>query len=215
MIYKLNKSYDTKTERTQRVLDVAEMFGLGLDDKRFVVLDDFEVDIRQGDIVYITGQSGSGKSTILRELQKQMAEQGLKISDIRNVVLDNTKPIINQVYPDDHNMTRTLELFSFVGLSDANLFLRKPCELSDGQLYRFYLAKMIEAEADVWIADEFLALLDRVTAKVIAFNIQKIARKVGVTLIVATTHNDMVQDLCPSVLIQKRYQDKIETTRGE
>lgn len=213
MIYKLNRQFDTEVERSQRVLDVAEMFGLGLDDKTFVVLNDLELDIRDGDIVYITGQSGSGKSTILKELRAEMDKRGISVCSIDEVELLD-KPIVDQVYHDNSSLSKTLELFSLVGLSDANLFLRKPNELSDGQRYRFRLAKMIESGAKVWMADEFLALLDRVTAKVIAYNIQKIARKVGVTLIVATTHRDMVEDLHPDLYIEKRYQDKIKVEKA-
>lgn len=214
MIYTLNKQFDTEVERSQRVLDVAEMFGLGLDDKTFVVLKDLELDIHDGDVVYITGQSGSGKSTILKELRTEMDRRGIPVCAIDEVeMLD--KPIVDQVYPENSSLSKTLELFSFVGLSDANLFLRKPNELSDGQRYRFRLAKMIESGAKVWMADEFLALLDRVTAKVIAYNIQKIARKTGATLIVATTHRDMVQDLSPDLYIEKRYQDKIKVEKSE
>lgn len=211
MIYKLNKQFDTEVERSQRVLDVAEMFGLGLDDKTFVVLKDLELDIHDGDIVYITGQSGSGKSMILKELRQAFESAGKRVANIDEVELLD-KPIVDQVYPKEKTLNKTLELFSLVGLSDANLFLRKPNELSDGQCYRFRLAKMIESGAEVWMADEFLAVLDRVTAKVIAYNIQKIARKVGATLIVATTHRDMVEDLAPDLYIEKRYQDKVKVS---
>lgn len=205
----LSKSFDTEVERTQRVLDVAEMFGLGLDDKTFNVLTDLELEIEPGDVVYITGQSGSGKSTILQELRKAFESKGIPVAVASEIeMLD--KPIVDQVYPENKLLSKTLELFSFVGLSDANLFLRKPSELSDGQRYRFMLAKMIESGAKVWMADEFLALLDRTTAKVIAYNIQKIARKTGATLVVATTHRDMVDDLQPSLYIEKRYQDKVK-----
>ena len=48
--------------------------------------------------------------------------------------------------------------------------------------------------------DEFAACLDRDTAKIIAFNLQKIARQQGKAVIAATTHNDLVEDLNPSVL---------------
>ena len=47
----------------------------------------------------------------------------------------------------------------------------------------------------------------------IAFNLQKIARRVGATVLVATTHSDMVEDLAPSIYIDKRYREKIEITR--
>lgn len=205
----LTKRFDTEVERTQRVLDVAEMFGLGLDDKQFTVLDGLKLDIKQGDVVYITGQSGSGKSTVLKELRQEYEKRGVKVAVASEIEMID-QPIVDQIYPGNKLLSKTLELFSFVGLSDANLFLRKPSELSDGQRYRFMLAKMIESGAQVWMADEFLALLDRVTAKVIAYNIQKIARKVGATLIVATTHRDMVDDLAPDLYIEKRYQEKVK-----
>lgn len=205
----LTKRFDTEVERTQRVLDVAEMFGLGLDDKTFTVLNDLKLEIRDGDIVYITGQSGSGKSTILKELRKEFEKLGKKIAVAGEIEMQEV-PIVDQVYPEEKSLSKPLELFSLVGLSDANLFLRKPSELSDGQRYRFMLAKMIESGAEIWMADEFLALLDRMTAKVIAYNVQKIARKVGATLVVATTHRDMVEDLAPSLFIEKGYQDKVK-----
>ena len=209
MKYTLNRQFDTNVKRTSRVLDVAEMFGLGLDDKTFRVLTDLELEVEQGDIVYITGQSGSGKSTILHELKNEMTKAGLKVADFSDLKVTD-EPIVDQVYPKEKSLNKPLELFALVGLSDANLFLRSPKELSDGQRYRFMLAKLIETGAQVWMADEFLALLDRITAKVIAFNIQKIARKVGATLVVATTHRDMVGDLHPDLFIEKKYQDKVK-----
>nr|DAM63248.1 MAG TPA: hypothetical protein [Caudoviricetes sp.] len=211
MKYTLNRQFDTNVKRTSRVLDVAEMFGLGLDDKTFRVLTDLELEVEQGDIVYITGQSGSGKSTILHELKNEMTKAGLKVADFSDLKVTD-EPIVDQVYPKEKSLNKPLELFALVGLSDANLFLRSPKELSDGQRYRFMLAKLIETGAQVWMADEFLALLDRITAKVIAFNIQKIARKVGATLVVATTHRDMVDDLHPDLFIEKKYQDKVKVT---
>lgn len=210
----LTKRFDTEVERTQRVLDVAEMFGLGLDDKTFTVLNDLKLEIRDGDVVYITGQSGSGKSTILKELRKEFEKMGKKVAVASEIEMQEV-PIVDQVYPEETSLSKPLELFSLVGLSDANLFLRKPSELSDGQRYRFMLAKMIESGAEIWMADEFLALLDRVTAKVIAYNVQKIARKVGATLVVATTHRDMIEDLAPSLFIEKGYQDKVKLVTEE
>lgn len=207
-VYRVDKRFTTEVERTDRVLEIAEAFGLGLDDKEFVVFDNLDLEINQGDVVYITGQSGSGKSTVLRELSEQMRELGL--ADIDAVFLDNSKPLIDQI---GKTTAEALNLLSIAGLNDAWLFIRKPNELSDGQRYRFRLAKIIESGAKVWVADEFLAVLDRTTAKVLAFNMQKIARKVGATLIVATTHTDMVQDLAPTLFIEKRYREKIKIVR--
>lgn len=208
-IYTIDKKYTTDVERSERVLEIAEAFGIGLDDKQFVVFDNLPLEINQGDIVYITGQSGSGKSTVLRELAEEMTKAGLSVADIDKVELQD-KPLIDQI---GESLQEALTILSIAGLNDAYLFVRKPKELSDGQRYRFRLAKLIESGANVWIADEFLAVLDRTTAKVIAYNIQKIARKVGATVLVATTHGDMVEDLAPDLYIDKRYREKIEIVR--
>lgn len=209
-VYHLDKRFNSHVTRTDRVLEIAEAFGLGLDDKEFVIFDNQPLEVRQGDVVYITGQSGSGKSLALRELKAQMATEGLAIADIDEVPLDADKPLIDQI---GASTAEALTYLSVAGLNDAYLFVRRPQELSDGQRYRFKLAKIIESGARVWVADEFLAVLDRTTAKVIAFNLQKVARKVGATLMVATTHTDMVDDLAPNLYVYKRYREKIEIVR--
>jgi ABC-type ATPase with predicted acetyltransferase domain len=204
--YHVDVRFQTRVERTPRVLEVAENFGLGLSDKEFVVFDNAAVEINQGDVVYITGESGAGKSILLRELSRKMTEEGLKVADIDKVVLE-PRSVVDLGGKDTNEWLQTLGI---AGLNDANMWLRKTAELSDGQRYRLRLALLIDSGAQVWTADEFLAVLDRTTAKVVAFNMQKIARKVGATLMVATTHDDMVADLHPSLKITKRYREKVE-----
>ncbi len=60
------------------------------------------------------------------------------------------------------------------------LYIRKPQELSDGQRYRFRLAKIIESGAKVWVADEFLAVLDRTTANTRFLKQERIKRRLKV-----------------------------------
>ena len=57
--------------------------------------------------------------------------------------------------------------------------------------------------------DEFCATLDRDTAKIVAFNVQKLARHHGKAVLAATTHTDLFDDLAPSVHIHKRYGKEI------
>jgi ABC-type ATPase with predicted acetyltransferase domain len=208
--YTIDKRFQTTVERTDRVLEIAEAFGLGLDDKEFVVFDNQPIEIEQGDIVYVTGQSGAGKSTVLRALIEKMIADGQEVVTIDEVPLLDC-PLIDQI---GKTTAEALNFLSIAGLNDAYLFIRKPSELSDGQRYRFRLAKIIESSANVWVADEFLAVLDRTTAKVLAFNLQKIARGVGATVLVATTHGDMVADLAPTLVIEKRYREKVKITRA-
>lgn len=95
-------------------------------------------------------------------------------------------------------------------MNDAFLFVRRFSQLSDGQLYRYRLAKMIESDKKYWFADEFCSTLDRDTAKIVVFNIQKIAREEGRAVFAATTHTDLFQDLKPSIHIHKRSGREIE-----
>lgn len=204
-LYAINKRFLTRVQRSARVLEVAEAFGIGLDDKEFVIFDNLELSVKQGSVVYVTGQSGSGKSLLLKELEQQMRERGKKVVNLDQVDFQDV-PLIDQIGRDTNDAIR---LLSIAGISDAYLFVRKPSELSDGQRYRFRLAKAIETGAEVWVADEFLAILDRVTAKIIAFSVQKAARRVGATVIVATTHTDMVPDLSPDIYVDKRFREKL------
>jgi energy-coupling factor transporter ATP-binding protein EcfA2 len=67
----------------------------------------------------------------------------------------------------------------------------------------------MESQAQYWIMDEFAATLDRDTAKIVAYNLQKAARRMGKTVLAATTHIDLLEDLNPSVHIHKRYGKEI------
>lgn len=202
--YVVNKTFPSTVVRSRRVLEVAEGFGLGLEDKDFTVYNDFKVEVNQGDVVYITGQSGSGKSLLLKELAKQIALEQ-EVADIDKVELKEV-PLVDQIGTSTDDAARILNM---AGLSDAYLMIRKPSELSDGQRYRFRIAKLMESSARVWVADEFGAVLDRTTAKLVAFNLRRFAASVGATVIVATTHKDLKDELAPNVYVDKRFKDKI------
>jgi ABC-type ATPase with predicted acetyltransferase domain len=205
--YLIDKRFTTRVERSPRVLEIAEAFGIGLEEKEFVVFDQLNLEIDDGSVVYITGQSGGGKSVLLRELARQMGEAGKTVVNLDDIVFED-RPLIDQIGRDTNH---AIELLAGAGISDAYLYVRKPRELSDGQRYRFRLAKAVETGAQVWVADEFLAILDRTTAKVIAFSMQKLARRAGATLLVATTHTDMVADLAPDLVVDKRFREKLRT----
>lgn len=191
-----------------RVVATAEAFGLGLDKwERFTVFENVELKIGQKDVVYITGDSGSGKSVLLRALEKDI-KRDLKLTsiNINDIKPEQDKPLIETV---GATVEEGLELLSRVGLGDAFLFLRTFSQLSDGQKYRFKIAKMIESKAQFWIMDEFAATLDRDTARVVAWNLQKVARSEGKCVLAATTHGDLLRDLNPDVHVHKRFGKEI------
>jgi len=203
--FKIDIRYKIRTKATPRTVAVAEAFGIGMGEPyEFSVYDNLELMIGEQDIVYITGDSGSGKSVLLKALEKAL---GSKATNIRNVAIHEKSPLIDIL---GKNVNEGLELLSRVGLNDAYLFVRRYEQLSDGQKYRYMLAKLIESKTQFWIADEFCSTLDRDTAKIVAFNIQKLARQEGKAVLVATTHTDLFDDLKPSVHIQKMFGKDIE-----
>jgi len=205
----INIAYETAAPKpSDRVVAVAEGFGLGIDQwEKFVVYDNVELKIGPKDIVYITGDSGSGKSVLLKALEKDIKQDmGLTCINISDIKPDRNKPLIETV---GKTLEESLELLSKVGLNDAFLFLRSYEQLSDGQKYRYKIAKMIESKAQFWVMDEFAATLDRDTAKIVTFNLQKLARQQGKAVLAATTHTDLFLDLNPSVRIHKRFGKEI------
>jgi ABC-type transport system involved in cytochrome c biogenesis ATPase subunit/GNAT superfamily N-acetyltransferase len=201
--FSFNISYSTTVALTPRTTAVAEAFGLGVDEELTFPVLDVELKIGPADIVYVTGDSGSGKSVLLRAIKKDLSDDAINVADIQ---VDHEKPLIETV---GITVEEGLELLSRVGLNDAFLFLRSFDQLSDGQKYRYRIAKLLESRARFWILDEFAATLDRDTAKIVAFNLQKCARQQGKAVLAATTHTDLFQDLSPSVHVHKRFGKEI------
>lgn len=176
------------------------MFGLTVDklvegaDNRH----DCQLDIRDGDIIYITGPSGAGKSVLLRELEKSIPAQDRV--DLSEIALPHDKTLIDCI---DGDLVTGLRILSIAGLSDCFCILNQPANLSDGQKYRFRLAMALAAKKKFIFADEFCSDLDRITAAVICYNIHKFAKRTGATFILASSHDDILLDLSPDVIVIK------------
>jgi len=204
--FNIVKSFPFHGDVSNRCASVLKMFGLDIkevNERRDIHAASFN--LTAGDICYITGFSGSGKSVLLRELYRQFsAEEKINLNDIST---DSDKNIL-----DCFNCS-TIEAMRFLakaGISDAFSLLEKPAALSEGQKYRFKLAKALASEKRVIFADEFCSSLDRLTAAVTAFKTARFARKEGLTLILASSHDDLLADLKPDVIIIKQPHGETE-----
>ncbi|WLD14490.1 ATP-binding cassette domain-containing protein [Planctellipticum variicoloris] len=173
---------------------VMDRFGIGPETTRHVIADNLEIPLQPGDIVCFLGPSGSGKSSLLRAAAGQLNDtvwlDRLDLGDA--LVIDGLG------LPAD----AAFELLTRCGLGEPRLMLRTPAELSDGERFRCRLARSAALQPAWLVADEFTAILDRTLAKVVAFNLRRLARRSGFGGLLATTHEDILDDLQPDLLIR-------------
>ncbi|REJ92590.1 MAG: ABC transporter [Planctomycetota bacterium] len=186
-------------------------FGIGFDQGRHVIAEDLELPIEGGDVVLFGGESGSGKSSLLRATAGWLSDGGepsggAGVVDVDALELGEGTLIDGMRLP----VAEAMHALSTCGLGEAQLMLRTPAELSDGQRYRYRLARGLREQAEWLLADEFTATLDRTLARVIAYNIRRTARRTGQGFLLATTHEDVVDDLAPDVHVVCRLNGGIE-----
>ncbi|MFW6060173.1 MAG: AAA family ATPase, partial [Phycisphaeraceae bacterium] len=211
----------TAVHPSPHVMQVAAMFGLGVDQQRQIqVIPPTDLYLHPHQLIFLTGASGSGKSTLLHDIERAAQQR----DDARLIRFDRLPEPPDAPLVDcfgDAPLKTILRWHSLAGLNDAFVMLRRPAELSDGQRYRFHLARaMAEVERyaapegerplPVVLADEFAATLDRLTAHILARNARKWVDHTPICLIVATTHDDLLEPLQPEVLIEKHLGERID-----
>ena len=204
--YNVSKSFRWQGKLTDKVVQVCRMFGLTADRlTQRCIISNCRLEINDGDIVYITGPSGAGKSVLLKELEKAIpASDRVNLARIK---LTKDKTLIDCI---DADLLTSLRMLSTAGLNDVFCILNQPANLSEGQKYRFRLVMAMAAKKKFIFADEFCSELDRITAAVISYNIHKFAKRTGTTFILASSHDDILLDLAPDVLVVKELSAKTQ-----
>lgn len=191
--------------RSLATQQVADLFGVSDSALSHTVVDEVSLDVRPDDLVLFTGPSGSGKSSLMREVARQ-----LNAVDVMALSLPEL-PIV-EVMPGE--VAERLNQLAACGLSEARLLMRLPSQLSDGERYRFRIALGLTHQRPLML-DEFGAVLDRTLAKVLAFNLRKLVSRTGVGAVCATTHDDLIDDLNPDLHIHCKGDGHIEVQRRD
>jgi len=209
--YSVAKRFPWQGPLTAQAMAVCRIFGLTIDrltDR--AATHACRVEIRPGDIVYLTGPSGAGKSVLLRELEQCVPEA--EMVNLEHIELPDDRTVIDCFAGD---LVANLRLLSAVGLSDVFALLNRPGRLSAGQQYRFRLARALATGKPFVFADEFCSELDRITAVTVAFNVHRLAKHTHTTLVLASSHDDILLDLAPDVLIVKDFTGPAEVIYKE
>lgn len=200
--FDIQKHFPFTSPITDRMAALMHIFGITLfrlEKMSFHHL--LDVTLQAGDICYITGNSGAGKSVLLRAMEAMIpAADRINIADIP---LDDSRSLIDSVELQDGSLFATLDVLSAAGLSDALAMLTRPAALSAGQAFRYRLARALLGRQTYILADEFLASADRITAMVICANLRRLARTSGRVFILASSHSDLMIDLQPDVVVVK------------
>ncbi len=171
---------------------------------------------KDGRLILLTGPSGSGKSSALRELANlARARSSIHALDARELasLAARARPIVDCFRAPLPEALRTLAAF---GLADATLFSLTPGELSDGQRLRLALAILAERierarsrTPALLVIDEFAAILDRATAQCVARGLRRWVNRLSASacaasaapvVIVATSHADLAESLRPDIV---------------
>ena len=206
---KLSCSYRFRPKRpTCGTAYVQTVFGIGFETGDNVIAEDVELDYSRGGVMLFSGPSGSGKSSLLRAAVAEVGD----VAWLGGPFEDRNDALIDTLGAD---VRRATYLLSMCGLGEAMLMLRAPGELSDGQRYRYDLARSIAGGAATVAADEWCAKLDRTAAKVISHNVRRLADRGRVGFLLATTHEDIIADLQPDVIIRCRGGGMVEVDQRE
>ena len=201
-------------------------------DGRTMVVRDLDLDIREGEFLTLLGPSGSGKTTCLMMLAGFEAPSagairigGRSVHDLparqRNigVVFQNYALFphlsvgANLSFPlevrriDAHQrrerVRRALSLVRLEGYEE-----RRPEQLSGGQQQRVAIARALVFEPNLVLMDEPLGALDRNLREEMQYEIRRIHRRLGVTVVYVT--HDQQEAMVMSDRIAVFHQGRIE-----
>ena len=178
---------NNNVEITDRVSEVMSDFDIKLEHSNEVFNGEIDIDKKDWNIGLIVGGSGSGKSTIAKELFGEHYIYSYKYDD--RSVLDNM--------PSDRSVKEIERAFTSVGFSSPPSLLKPYKVLSTGEKMRVDLAMSVLLDKEMVVFDEFTSVVDRDVAKTCSKAIQKTVRRNNKKFVAVSCHSDIIEYLCP------------------
>lgn len=189
------------------------------------LMDDLNLEIKQGEFVTLLGPSGCGKTTILRMLggfdRPTRGEILLNGQDITNIP-PNKRPIntVFQKYAlfphlnvydniafglklknldkktQDEKVKKALEMVDLEGFEKRSIDT-----LSGGQQQRIAIARAVVNEPDVLLLDESLSALDAKMRKEMQIELKEMHKKLGITFIFVTHDQEEALTMSDKIVV--------------
>lgn len=177
----------TEPKKTFRVSSVLNAFDLSIEKVSETFKGSIDIENKDWNIGLIVGSSGSGKSTIAKELFPDSYIFSQKYTG--ESVIDDM--------PDGKSVKEITKAFTSVGFASPPSWLKPYSVLSNGEKMRCDLAKSILEEKDMIVFDEFTSVVNREVAKTGSLAIQKAVRKMGKKFVAVACHSDIIEWLMP------------------
>lgn len=190
-------------------------------------VDNLSLQILKGEVYGIVGESGAGKSTVLRFInllerpdQGEILIDGINLCELSQADLRLKRKSIGMIFQHFNllsnktvaeNITLPLKLhqyedfmdldniLEFVGLSDKRNHY--PSQLSGGQKQRVGIARALITKPEILLCDEPTSALDVTITDGIVSLLKRAHETLGMTIVMVTHELSVVQQLCHKVAV--------------
>jgi ABC-2 type transport system ATP-binding protein len=212
----VSKNFTLRYHRTLKQMSVAMLRGSDLSDS-FLAVNDVSFTVEQGEAIGLMGLNGSGKSTLLKIVNGIMRpDSGEVLTRGRVAGLIATGAGFHPQLTGRDNVYLNAAILGMseaetrrkfddiVEFADIGTFLDSPVgHYSSGMFARLGFAVAIHVDADIFLADEVLAVGDRPFKKKCLAKMEEI-RTSGTTLFYVSHAASSVRNMCDRVLVLEK-----------